>query len=176
MRPARAAPRKGLRDAMAALGGLQRNESAGHIDELGQKAQQLADRARQQQEQLKDMIGHPNAVGRNGRPLPTPEDMIRSRQQLADDVGHLEQSLRDAERAALKGNHEAAAKLRDALNDLDEADVKPAYSAAPISCVVATTPQATPRKATFPMRWRSWVSRYARPVAPRAMDRAPMRH
>ncbi len=113
-----------LRNAMAALGGLQRNESSGHLDELGRKADQLAARARQQQEQLKDMIGHPNGVGRNGRPLPSPESMINARQQLADDVGRLEQSLRDAERAALRGNRDAATRLRDSLGSLDEADVQ----------------------------------------------------
>jgi hypothetical protein len=115
---------EGLRDAMAALGGLQRNESAGHLDELGQKAQQLADRARQQQDQLKDLIGHPNGPGRAGRPQPSAESLINARQQLSDDVGRLEQSLRDAERAAVKGNRETAAKLRDSLSNLDESDVQ----------------------------------------------------
>ncbi len=70
------------------------------------------------------MLGHPNGVGSSGRPLPSPESMINARQQLADDVGRLEQSLRDAERAALKGNREAAGKLRDSLTNLDESDVQ----------------------------------------------------
>jgi hypothetical protein len=115
---------EGLRDAMAALGGLQRNESAGHVDELARQAQQLADRARQQQQQLKDMMVPGSGAGRALRPPPNVESMIDARQQLADDVGRLEQSLRDAEREALKGNHEAASKLRDALNNLDESDVQ----------------------------------------------------
>ncbi len=109
---------------MAALGGLQRNQSAGHLDELGRKAQQLADRARQQQEQLKDLLDHPLGSGRSGRPQPSAENLIEARQQLADDVGRLEQSLRDAERETLKGNREAASKLRDALNNLDESDIQ----------------------------------------------------
>ncbi len=50
--------------------------------------------------------------------------MIDARQQLADDVGRLEQSLRDAEREALKGNRDAAGKLRDSLSNLDESDVQ----------------------------------------------------
>ncbi len=115
---------EGLHDAMAALGGLQRNESSGHLDELGRKAQQLADRARQQQDQLKDLLDHPNGLGRSGRTAPSAESLIDARQQLADDVGRLEQSLRDAERETLKGNRDAASKLRDALNNLDESDVQ----------------------------------------------------
>jgi hypothetical protein len=115
---------EGLRDAMAALGGLQRNDSANQVDELGKKAEQLASRARQQQDQLKDMIDHPTGLGRSGRPLPTPDSMIDARQQLADDVGRLQQSLRDAEREALKGNRDAAGKLRDSLSNLDESDVQ----------------------------------------------------
>jgi hypothetical protein len=115
---------EGLRDAMAALGGLQRNESSGHLDELGRKAQQLADRARQQQQQLKDLLDHPLGTGRSARAEPSADSMIDARQQLADDVGRLEQSLRDAEREALKGNRDAASKLRDALNNLDESDVQ----------------------------------------------------
>jgi hypothetical protein len=115
---------EGLRDAMAALGGLQRNESSNHLDALGHQAQQLADRARQQQQQLQDMIGHPSGVDRAGKPLPSAQRMIDARQQLADEVGRLEQSLRDAERAALKGNRDAAAKLRESLAGLDESDVQ----------------------------------------------------
>jgi hypothetical protein len=115
---------EGLRDAMAALGGLQRNDSSNQVDELGKKAEQLASRARQQQDQLKDMIAHPIASGRPGRGQSTPDSMVDARQQLADDVGRLEQSLRDAEREALKGNRDAAGKLRDSLSNLDEADVQ----------------------------------------------------
>ncbi|HEY6454119.1 MAG TPA: hypothetical protein VIY90_02440 [Steroidobacteraceae bacterium] len=115
---------EGLRDAMAALGGLQRNDSASQVDELGKKAAQLASRARQQQAQLQDMIAHPIGPGRSGRPQATADSMIDARQQLADDVGRLEQSLRDAEREALKGNRDAATKLRDSLSNLDEADVQ----------------------------------------------------
>jgi hypothetical protein len=109
---------------MAALGGLQRNDSANQVEELGKKAEQLASRARQQQDQLKDMIDHPIGPGRSGRPQPTADAMIDARQQLADDVGRLEQSLRDAEREALKGNRDAAGKLRDSLSSLDESDVQ----------------------------------------------------
>ncbi|HEV2700105.1 MAG TPA: hypothetical protein VGV09_00630 [Steroidobacteraceae bacterium] len=115
---------QGLRDAMAALGGLQRNQSSGHLDELGRKAEQLADRARSQQQQLKDLLDHPLGSDRSGRSAPSAESMIDARQQLADDVGRLEQSLRDAEREALKGNRDAASKLRDALTNLDESDVQ----------------------------------------------------
>ncbi len=111
---------EGLRDAMAALGGLQRNRSAGKLDDLGHKAQQLADRARQQQQQLKDLIAHPNGVD-PAHPPPSTESLINARQGLlADDVGRLEQDLRDAERAALKGNRDAATKLRQSLSGLDE--------------------------------------------------------
>ncbi len=50
--------------------------------------------------------------------------MVDARQQLADDVGRLEQAVRDAEREALKSNRDAAVKLRDSLNNLDESDVQ----------------------------------------------------
>jgi hypothetical protein len=96
---------------MAALGGLQRNQSAGHLDELGHKAQELAERARQQQDQLRDLNSHSSG-------------MIDARQKLADDVGRLEQTLRDAERETLKGNRQAASKLRDALSGLDESNIQ----------------------------------------------------
>jgi hypothetical protein len=114
---------EGLRDAMAALGGLQRNQSAGNLDALGRQAQELADRARQQQDQLRDLNNRP-ALGRSGRPVTSTDGMIDSRQKLADDVGRLEQSLRDAERETLKGNRQAAAKLRDALSGLDESNIQ----------------------------------------------------
>ena len=114
---------EGLRDAMTALGGLQRNQSAGNLEVLGRKAQELADRARQQQDQLRELDNRPSP-GRSGRPVASPDGMIDSRQKLADDVGRLEQSLRDAERETLKGNRQAASKLRDALSSLDEANIQ----------------------------------------------------
>ncbi len=104
-----------LRDALAALGGLQRNAAAGRLEALARAAQQLAARARQQREQL-------NRLGRSG--TGGPDSMIDARQQLADEVGRLEQAVRDAEGEAVRSNWDAAAKLRDALGDLDQADVQ----------------------------------------------------
>ncbi|HTV79529.1 MAG TPA: hypothetical protein VMF03_14840 [Steroidobacteraceae bacterium] len=112
-----------LRDAMGALSGLQRGQSADQLAALGRKADELADRARQQQQQLQGLTG-PGARGRTGRPGADGDGMIDARQKLADDVGRLEQSLRDAEREALKGNRQAASKLRDALSGLDESNIQ----------------------------------------------------
>ena len=86
---------EGLRDAMAALGGLQRNDSANQVDELGKKAEQLASRARQQQGTRPDRKGFARsvvepAVTKCIRQLPAPRG--RPKNQRAKDRQHNNES------------------------------------------------------------------------------------
>ncbi|MGH8219603.1 MAG: hypothetical protein ACREUT_13725 [Steroidobacteraceae bacterium] len=62
-----------------------------------------------------------------GRGAPGSGDLpslIADRQQLADDLARLEAEVRNAERETLPRSRAAASKLRDALNDLDQADTE----------------------------------------------------
>jgi hypothetical protein len=52
--------------------------------------------------------------------------LINDRQKLADDLAKLTAGMRAAERAALERNPQAASKLREALNDLEQADTETA--------------------------------------------------
>ena len=58
---------------------------------------------------------------RGSNPL---QALIAERQKLADDLAALEAGMRNAERETLPRNREAASKLRDALNDLDQTDTE----------------------------------------------------
>jgi hypothetical protein len=144
---ARAAAER-LREAMRSLGGVQLEETQGELAALQREAGRLADEERRQIRrlgQLGPQLGRgfgpygagPRGLGPYGGgppdlpPVPGlkggPGDvqtMIDDRQKLADDLARLQGKIHDAEGAALKRSRTAAERLRDALNDLDQADTE----------------------------------------------------
>ena len=52
------------------------------------------------------------------------QSLVAERQRLADDLARLEAGMRNAERETLSRSRATASKLRDALNDLDQADTE----------------------------------------------------
>lgn len=138
-----------LREAVAALGGLKQQRSESELDALSREAGRLADEEHRQAAQMRAAAGALGASGLAGSPafsdipglrgLPGPRELggargapgssrlqslIAERQKLADDLARLEAGMRDAERETLPRSRAAASKLRDALNDLDQADTE----------------------------------------------------
>ena len=109
-----------LREAMTELGGTQQQQATRQLDALAREAGRLAEEARRQD----DAMGGRGA-GRNGlRSERELESMLDERQRLADDVARLTQDLRSAEAPTRARSKAAGSKLREALSDLDEADVE----------------------------------------------------
>jgi hypothetical protein len=111
-----------LREAMTALGGTQQQQATRQLDALSREAGRLAEEARRQGDALNGLGrgGNRNAL-RSEREL---ESMLDERQRLADDLARLTQDLRSAEAPTRARSKAAGSKLREALTDLDEADVE----------------------------------------------------
>lgn len=111
-----------LREAMNLLAGLQQQDISHQLDSLGSQANRLADEQQQQS-------GRMGAL-RGGRSLRDPQNandvqgLIDDRQRLADELARLTRDMRTAQSQAQERNHDAAAKLRDALGDLESADTE----------------------------------------------------
>ena len=111
-----------LREAMNLLAGVQQQDISHQLDSLNGQAGRLADEQREQS-------GRMGAL-RSGRSLRDPQNsnnvqqLIDDRQRLADELARLTRDMRTAQSQAQERNHDAAAKLRDALGDLESADTE----------------------------------------------------
>ena len=129
-----------LREATDLLGSLQQQRSSQRLDSLSSEAQRLADAQRQQAARLRGQSGESagsdsgaegaSASGAAGGAQPgaraqTRESMVGDRQHLADDLYAIwSKPCATLEQQLMTGDRAAAGKLRDALTDLDQADVE----------------------------------------------------
>jgi len=119
-----------LREAMGLLGGMQQQRSLARLGELETRAGQLANEEQSQAERMRGMAGGGQFSPRSLGGAPRLEQngdagaMVEDRQELADELAHLEGDLRAAEREARTRGDAAASQLRDALSDLDQADTE----------------------------------------------------
>ena len=116
-----------LREAVKLLAGLQKQDVARQLEALNSQSEGLADRQREQAGRMGELRSGRGVRGANGGRPNGPvdvESLLADRQKLADDLARLTQDMRTAERQALERSHGAAAKLRDALGDLESSDTE----------------------------------------------------
>ena len=116
-----------LREATRVLGGIEQQEVASELDALRRNAGRLADEEHRQVGELQAFggrAGRPGMLSGFNGTASDAEEMIEQRQRLADALAQLEARMRDAERDAASGSREAASKLGDALNELDENEIE----------------------------------------------------
>ncbi len=120
-----------LRQAQNDLAGMQRQQSAGTLDSLANQADQLASQEQaqagrlQQLEQEAQKLNNGNGSQEEySKAEAEMQQLLKDRQKQADDLTHLEQGLRDAERQAASSDRNTASQLRNALSNLDENDLE----------------------------------------------------
>jgi hypothetical protein len=120
-----------LRQAQSDLAGMQRQESAGTLDSLANEADRLSSQEQSQSSQLQQLEQEAQRLNNgNGSQQDYAkaegelQNLLNERQKQADDLSKLETGLRDAERQAASSDRATASKLRDALSNLDENDLK----------------------------------------------------
>ena len=111
-----------LKEATDLLGGMRQQQTSSKVDALAQEASRLAGEEREQSDRIRQMFGQGGGFGAN------PQDrkkLADDRQKLSDDLGKLEKELQDTARE-LAGNQQTAAstKLRDALSDMQQSDLR----------------------------------------------------
>src|SRR5579871_5228905 len=117
-----------LREATNLLGGAQKEQASGKLDSLSREAGRLAKEEAAQADRIRSLAGKQDENNE-----PTPEDMAAKaqqrnklasdRQQLSDDLSHLEKGLRDTARELAPNQPGTSSKLRDALSEMDQSDL-----------------------------------------------------
>ncbi len=111
-----------LKEATDLLGGMRQQQSSSKVDSLADETSRLAKEQSEQSNRIRKMFGQ--EIGA----LPPAQDrrkMADDRQALAEDLSKLEKNLQDTARE-LAGDKQTAAstKLRDALGDMQQSDLR----------------------------------------------------
>ena len=117
-----------LQDATNLLGSMQQQQASGRLDSMASEADRLAAEQRDQADRMRKLLSDAASADESGQ---APQDLwnqasklARDRQQLADDLAALEKQARDAARNLASTQRGAASKLRDALGNLDQEDLR----------------------------------------------------
>ncbi|HVB35172.1 MAG TPA: hypothetical protein VNJ52_12480 [Patescibacteria group bacterium] len=114
-----------LRQATAALSAVQDKQASGRIDSLARQADRLASQQQAQANLIRRLVQHSqSADSQQPRSQLNAQSLARDRQRLADGLARIEQQVRDAASNLAPTQPPAASKLRDALGDLDRADLQ----------------------------------------------------
>ncbi len=117
-----------LRQATDLLGGLQQQDASGRLNSMAQTAAQLAARQKEQADHVRNLLAQQTAAQASGQPPKYPsaqaiDEMVKGRQQVADDLARLTQQMRSAVRELAPTQPAASTKLRSALDGMDENDL-----------------------------------------------------
>jgi hypothetical protein len=111
-----------LKEATDLLGSMRQQESATKVDSLAEEASRLAQEERDQSGKIQQAFGQgPGAmVGTQER-----KKLADDREKLANDLGGLEKNLQDTARELATDKQNAAStKLREALGDMQQSDLR----------------------------------------------------
>jgi hypothetical protein len=111
-----------LKEATDLLGSMRQQESATKVDSLAEEASRLAQEERDQAGKIQQAFGQgPGAmVGTQER-----KKLADDREKLANDLGGLEKNLQDTARELATDKQNAAStKLREALGDMQQSDLR----------------------------------------------------
>jgi hypothetical protein len=118
-----------LREATNLLGGAQKQQETGKLDSLSREAGRLTKEERAQADRIRSLAGQQDQDG--GEPSPAQmasraqelRKLAEDRQQLSDDLSHLQKGLRDTAREMAPNQPGTSSKLRDALSETDQSDL-----------------------------------------------------
>jgi hypothetical protein len=119
-----------LREATNLLGGAQKEQASGKLDSLSREAGRLAKEEGVQADRIRSLAGQ-GQQDENGEQsqeqitarVQERNKLAEERQQLSDDLAHLEKGLRDTARELAPNQPGTSSKLRDALSEMDQSDL-----------------------------------------------------
>lgn len=124
-----------LREATDALGGVEKQQASGRLDQLGRDADRLSREEAAEADRVKKLAAQGEAMQQKVRSggSPSAEEMAAAekerqslandRQQMSGDLEQMERQMRDAARELAPTQPGAASSLRDALNGMDQNDL-----------------------------------------------------
>ena len=114
-----------LRQAASLMSGAQQKQATGQLDSLARESDRLSKEEHAQADRVRGLAGRPTADSQEqyASRLLQRNKLAEDRQQLSDDLSHLEKNLRNAARELAPTQPQASAKLRDALGGIDQTDL-----------------------------------------------------
>ncbi len=112
-----------LHEATSLMGGAQKQQATGKLDALSNDAGKLQAEEAAEAERLRSLAASSNDSARAAANAQELNRLIRDRQQLSDDVSHLQRSMRETARQLAPTQPAASSKLRETLGTMDESDL-----------------------------------------------------
>lgn len=117
-----------LRDATNLLGGAQKQQASGKLDSLAREAGRLSKEENAQASRVQSLASpqdqdsgaSPTQMASRAQEI---RKLAQDRQQLSDDLSHLEKGIRDTARELAPNQPDTSSKLRDALSEMDQSDL-----------------------------------------------------
>jgi hypothetical protein len=114
-----------LKEATDLLGGMRQQQAASKLDSLADEASRLAKEQRDQSDRIRQTFGQQGMQPGTQAGAQDRRKLADERQHLADELGGLEKQLQDTARELATNKQTAAStKLRDALGDMQQSDLR----------------------------------------------------
>ena len=114
-----------LKEATDLLGGMRQQQTSSHLDSLADEASRLAKEQRDQSDRIRQTFGQQGMQPGSQAGTQDRRKLADERQHLADELGSLEKELQDTSRELATNKQTAAStKLRDALGDMQQSDLR----------------------------------------------------
>jgi hypothetical protein len=108
-----------LREATQSLKGLQSQQSASQMDDIARKANELA----QRQQQFEGDLRRAYTQSQGNMTRQQAADLANRHEGEVDDLKNLEQQMQNAVRDMAAGQRQTSSKLRQALSDMQQAEI-----------------------------------------------------
>jgi hypothetical protein len=117
-----------LRAATNLLGGAQKQQASGKLDSLSREASRLTREESAEADRIRSLAAQHGENGEMSQSqiasmMQERNKLADDRQQLSDDLGHLQKGLRDTARELALNQPGTSSKLRDALSEMDQSDL-----------------------------------------------------
>ena len=121
-----------LKEATDMLGRMRRQESAGQLSDLAERAERLAEQQQEFADKLRELYkGHRAVSGQRGPSLedPPPPDpqavrrLAEEKQQMAEELRRLEEDMQAAVRNLAAGQKSASSQLREAVGEMQQSEL-----------------------------------------------------
>ena len=112
-----------LKEATDLLGGMRQQQASSRVDSLADETSRLTKEQRDQADRTRQLFGQMGDGPQSG--IQDKRKLADDRQGLAEDLGKLEKELQDTARALATDHQNAAStKLREALGDMQQSDLR----------------------------------------------------
>ena len=116
-----------LQEAKESLAADQQQMASSKLDSMSQEADRIAQEERAQSDRINRFASQPPVDPMNRESMESRirerNQLAQERQQLSDDLSHLQGKLRSSSRSMASNQPETAQKLSRALNEMDESDL-----------------------------------------------------